>query len=321
MSHYANARFRSSSVAPSYRIPRSASELLIASSPTVEFAVRYKTASTRVRRDKLERRSMIAAERKLLPMVFDKVANIVDIKRLAKTKTEIGNPASNDRVVVISRQSLLKSGSILSTARSKPLVERVGSIYRHPTTQVNEELLKQKALRSAISLPILLERLRSIGGEPLLQAVAESPLPKAPAVRPHQPVAAEGRSGDSPPALSKPLPKARLKSDVVTPIPATIPQPLVPTTPGLVDDADAVDARIARAKGLIEQLDAVKSSMDPDSRNRAPDGVSEKLERIGIDRKHRTSENSLCTLIDVRVKALKEFLRDQESGAYSSSSD
>jgi len=160
MTEYCNARFRSN-FNQKYKVPKSASEQMPVSTPFVEQSVRVILPKDRKERIRLGFKTMNPVQQKIVAKVYDKIANTTDVATLGRANTCYGNKATPIEARIVTQMNMRSEGTVASTNKSAPIVEKVGQMYQHPATKVDESLMKQEALRNIASLPKILKKLQT----------------------------------------------------------------------------------------------------------------------------------------------------------------
>jgi len=158
MSDYANARFKSK-LCTNYQPPKGAREYTAPSDPYMECGSANLVSQRSTGIKKLRDRSRLVAECTHRPQIYHKVANTVRFDSF-KRRTFVNDSVvaqSLHRAVV--QPNLFAPGTVQVSSKPKAIIERAGQMYQHPSTSYDEQLLRQKALRSSASLPSMLQEL------------------------------------------------------------------------------------------------------------------------------------------------------------------
>ena len=160
MAEYCNARFRSK-FNQKYKVPKSASEQMPVNRPFVEQSVGVILPKDRKERIRLGYKTMNPVQQKIVAKVYDKIANTTDVATLGRANTCYGNEATPIEARIVTQMNMRSEGTVVSTNKSAPIIEKVGQMYLHPVTKVDETLMKQEALRNVASLPNILKKLQA----------------------------------------------------------------------------------------------------------------------------------------------------------------
>ena len=160
MTEYCNARFRSN-FNQKYTVPKSASEQMPPSRPFVEQSFKVILPKSRKEIIRLSLKTMNPVQANIVAKVYDKIANTTDVATLGRANTCYGNKATSIEARIVTQMKMRAEGTVTSTSKSVPIIEKVGQMYQHPTTKVDDILMKQEALRNIASLPKILKKLQT----------------------------------------------------------------------------------------------------------------------------------------------------------------
>ena len=121
MTDYANCRFKSNFF-KAYKVPKSAREYEPPSNPFCEHGVKPILPSSRSNQIRLQHKTMIRAESKIKPEIFDKVANNTDFTSLGRPYLTTANKAKEYEPKIITQQGFQRAGTISTSTKPIPLV-------------------------------------------------------------------------------------------------------------------------------------------------------------------------------------------------------
>jgi hypothetical protein len=326
MSSYVNSHFKSKSIRR-YKLPKSASEYVPLSNPSEENATRTNLTSSRKHQKHLENKTMKQAPKNVVPQVFDLIANSVSMESLCRSEFESVVSRKPIEARVIPCSPLVNIGTKMLSVKPVPVVENVGSMYRHPSDKVGMDLLKQKALRSVASLPDLMERLlkitpRSSGNG---HQTSPSPIPSSPSIDKRT------RAGTADSVDSSRDDIKRFKAD--TGNEQGVKRGEVRRSISVVDDDDgedrkkksrpddailrvdadmidnsAADDKINTAKVVLAKLKSILNFIEPSSRSQIGVEISSSLTEYFPTMTERTSHSVAHRKISIAVSKLEAML-------------
>jgi len=259
MSDYANARFKSK-LCTNYRPPKGAREYTAPSDPYMECGSANLVSQRSTGLKKLRDRSRLVAECTHRPQIYHKVANTVrfeSFKRRTFVNDSIVAQSLHRRVV---QPDLFAPGTVQVSSKPKAIIERAGQMYQHPSTSYDEQLLRQKALRSFASLPSMLEELKkrldskTPGNNP--------PTPETKSQSPQVPRSSSSKTGAKP---SKPA-KSKSEQVPVDKVAVDATFTASPLTEGSESsessESSSASKRRDKASRLVEYLQEIQSALN-----------------------------------------------------------
>jgi hypothetical protein len=296
---YANARFKSDFV-KKYKTPKTAKEYAPPSDPFYEKGARTVIPEKALNQKHLRDRSMVRSELFVAPKVFDKISNSVGFDTLARPSLTEAREATEIRARVARQPEFRQKAGTVSTSRKPiPVVEKVGQIQQHPTSKVDEALMKQEALRNVAGLPKLLEklqrRLTMLPQEPQASAVgAGKPLPPPPPQPPQ-----------------KPPPKAELKDPV-----RVVPSSLTSSSSSSDDGGEEkeIAAKIQRARAYVDYLKSILGALSPTDETQVDRAITEDLTQKGFavqNTRGTKTQKGLHKYVTGQIGKLEKFLKEE----------